>query len=87
MGKNSHIISSRNETSLKLKRSKVTKEKTDEWYHKFREFLEPNPRGYNPLSGCIDGSDIASLKKVGWTQLLFLNLLIILTSMLDRKGL
>ena len=39
MGRNRHIVSSRTETPLELKRSKVTKEKTDEWYRKFREFL------------------------------------------------
>lgn len=39
MNRNSHIISSRIETPLELKRSKVTKEKIDTWYNSFRDFL------------------------------------------------
>ncbi|XP_052219882.1 uncharacterized protein LOC127837083 isoform X2 [Dreissena polymorpha] len=134
MRRNAHIISSRIETPLELKRSKLTKEKTDLWYNSFRDFLidknlidkpsriwnadetgfnmgsnkskvigpakrdlsvphitsgkqrltvmfcgsatgqmmppflvypEPKPRGYNPLNGSIEGSDIAFTKK-GW---------------------
>ena len=134
MQRNKHIISSRTETDLEMKRSKVTKEKTDLWYSKFRDFLiennlieapsriwnadeagfnmgsnkskvigpsrkdlnvphitsgkqrltvmfcgnaagqmmppyfiypEPKPKGYNPLNGALEGSDIAFTKK-GW---------------------
>ena len=42
MQRNKHIISSRTETDLEMKRSKVTKEKTDLWYSKFRDFLIEN---------------------------------------------
>ena len=134
MNRNSYIISSRTETPLELKRSKVTKEKIDTWYNSFRDFLcskdlvdkpsriwnadetgfnmssnkckvigptsrdksvplissekqrltvmfcgnasgqmmppylvypEPKPRGYNPLTGALEGSDIAYTPK-GW---------------------
>ena len=37
--RNSHIIDTRSETPLELKRSKVTKEVTDRWYSNFRYFL------------------------------------------------
>ncbi|XP_062593403.1 uncharacterized protein LOC134254888 [Saccostrea cucullata] len=134
MNRNSHIINQRVETALELKRSRVTKEKVDAWYDRFRDFLlsidlidkpnkiwnadetgfnmgsnkskvigptrrdlgvphisfgkqrltvmfcgsasgqmmppflvypEPKPRGYNPLNGSLDGTDIAYTKK-GW---------------------
>ncbi|XP_052233020.1 uncharacterized protein LOC127845885 [Dreissena polymorpha] len=39
MNRNSHIIDIRTETPLELKRSKVTKDVTDNWYLKFRNFL------------------------------------------------
>ncbi|XP_060563977.1 jerky protein-like [Ruditapes philippinarum] len=134
LNRNKHIISSRTETDLELKRSKVTKQKTDEWYNRFKDFLidkelinlpgriwnadevgfnmgankskvigparrdlavphitsgkqrltvmfcgnaagqmlppyfvypEPKPRGYNPLSGALEGADIAYTQK-GW---------------------
>lgn len=37
--RNYHIISTRTETPLELKRSKVTKDVTDRWYTHFRNFL------------------------------------------------
>ncbi|WAR09937.1 LOW QUALITY PROTEIN: hypothetical protein MAR_035013 [Mya arenaria] len=39
MSRNSHIISTRYETDLEMKRSKVTKEKTDQKYNNFRDFV------------------------------------------------
>lgn len=138
MTRNRHLIQMRNETPLETCRAKLTKEKTDQWYSAFREFLsskgligkpkciwnadetgfsmgsvsgkvigptraehpsqvphlsgghskqrftvmfcgsadgtimppyfvypEPKPRGYNPLTGAMYGSDIAYTKK-GW---------------------
>ena len=134
MKRNSNIISTRVETSLELKRSKLTKDKLDPWYTRFREFLqdqdlldkpariynadetgfnmgskkskvigptrrdlnathisggkqrltvmfcanaagqmippyfvypEPRPKGYNPLNGSLEGSQIAYTPK-GW---------------------
>ncbi|KAH3791351.1 hypothetical protein DPMN_144835 [Dreissena polymorpha] len=41
MRRNAHIISSRIETPLELKRSKLTKEKTDLWYNSFTDKLTP----------------------------------------------
>lgn len=53
--RNAHIIYTRSETPLELKRSKVTKEVTDRWYSKFRDFLV----GINCLEkpGCIWNAD------------------------------
>lgn len=34
----------------------------------FLVYPEPKPRGYNPLSGSIDGTDLAYTKKGGWTE-------------------
>lgn len=134
LNRNKHIISPRVETDLELKRSKVTKEKLDVWYNRFRDFLvakelinspgriwncdeagfnmgankckvigpsrrdlavphitsgkqrltvmfcgsasgqmippffvypEPKPKGYNALSGALEGSSIAYTQK-GW---------------------
>ena len=42
MQRHKHIIRTRTETDLEMKRSKVTKEKTDVWYNKFRDFLDNN---------------------------------------------
>ena len=39
LNRNRHIISPRSESDLEMKRSKVTKEKTDIWYSKFKDFL------------------------------------------------
>jgi hypothetical protein len=39
LNRNKHIISSRTETDSEMKRSKVTKQKTDEWFNMFKDFL------------------------------------------------
>ena len=133
MSRNKTLVSLKPETALELCRSKLTKDKTDQWYSSFKNFLisknlidkpsriwnadetgfnmgsnkskvigpsrvarvphvtagkqrltvmycgsasgqmmppffvypEPRPRGYNPLTGSTEGSDIAYTKK-GW---------------------